>query len=463
MSFAYLYERFPSFVQTFVYREAIEMVRQGMEPLLVSIRRPDDPPEVAAQLAANVLYLPESDALRAAIDIPGRVRRRLAPEDRTRDLNRIYEALWLGPQLRERGIRHVHAHFGGVAARTAWWLHEIFGIGYSFTGHANDIFCETDFPVTNQQLVRAARFVVTETDYARKWMATKYSFAARKVFRVFNGIDGDFPPRQTPGAAPLILSVGRSVEKKGFRYLIEACGLLRERGLAFHCRIAGGGPLEAELQAQIDRAGLSDTVKLLGPRAQSDVRSLLAAAHVFVLACVPDAEGGSDNLPTVIMEAMRSGVPVVSTNLAGVPEMISDGVEGFLVAPADPRALADRTAALLQDSTLASQCGERGRQSAEEKFSIENTTRALKHLLVEHAPVAAPPAAQQLDPTLSRGGLWRRLKWTFRCSEVRLGQGECIADEVNFRLVVAQQDFDDIEAVVHLRIVEHAQPRQSVE
>jgi glycosyltransferase involved in cell wall biosynthesis len=409
MSFAYLFERFPSFVQTFVYREAVEMVRQGMAPLLVSIRRPDDPPEVAAQPGAEVLYLPESEALRASIEIPSRVRKPLAPEDRTRDLNRIYEALWLGPQLRERGIRHVHAHFGGVAARTAWWLRELGFASYSFTGHANDIFCETDFPVSNAMLVREARFIVTETDYARRWMAGKYPRAAGKVFRVFNGIDDDFPPRISPGAVPLILSVGRSVEKKGFRYLIDACGQLRAQGLAFACRIVGGGPLETELQAQIDGAGLGDAVQLLGPRSQEDVRKLLAAAQVFALACVPDAEGGSDNLPTVIMEAMRSGVPVVSTHLAGVPEMIVDGVEGFLVPPGDAGALAEALAALLRDPSLAQRCGERGRASAREKFAVENTTRALKHLLVRHAPVDPPARALELDATLSRPGFFARL------------------------------------------------------
>jgi len=416
MSFAYLYERFPSFVQTFVYREAVEMVRQGMAPLLVSIRRPDDPPEVAAQLSAEVLYLPESEVLRASIEIPGRVRRRLAEKDRARDLNRIYEALWLGPRLRERGIRHVHAHFGGVAARTAWWLRELASVSYSFTGHANDIFCETDFPVSNAQLVREARFIVTETDFARAWMAEKYPSAARKVFRVFNGIDDDFPPRQPAGAVPLILSVGRSVEKKGFRYLIEACAQLRAQGLAFECRIVGGGPLEAELQAQIDRAELGESVKLLGPRSQTEVRALLASAQIFALACVPDAEGGSDNLPTVIMEAMRCGVPVVSTNLAGVPEMIADGVEGFLVAPGDARALAERIAVLLRDPAMAGQCGARGRESAREKFAIEKTTCALKHLLVAHAPVDPPGSALHLDSTLRRGSIWQRMRRAFLSS-----------------------------------------------
>lgn len=413
MSFAYLFERFPSFVQTFVYREAVEMVRQKMEPMLVSIRRPDDPGELAEQLDVDVFYAPEEKELRAQVDaqraarkLPWRAHRAIPRHRGAPDAQRMFEAIWLAPRLREQGVRHVHAHFGGVAARTAWWLRELFGFSYSFTGHANDIFCDTDFPVTNEALVRGARFVVTETDYARRWVEEKYPHARGKVFRVFNGIALDgFPPKQPSEPVPRIISVGRYVEKKGFGDLIEACRILRERGVIFACDIIGGGPLQAALAEQIAVAGLEDRVRLLGPRAQVEVRDALARAQVFALACVPDSEGGSDNLPTVIMEAMASAVPVVSTRLAGVPEMITDGEEGFLTAPRDPVAFADALEKLLLDPELAGRCGERGRTSVIAKFSIENTTRELKQLLVRHAAVMPPAAALANDPQLPRPGL----------------------------------------------------------
>jgi len=405
-SFAYLFERFPSFVQTFVHREAVEMVRQKMEPWLVSIRRPDDPGELAERLDVDVFYAPEEKQLRAEVDarraarkLPWRAHKAIPRHRGEPDAQRMFEAIWLAPRLRERGIRHIHAHFGGMAARTAWWLRELFGFSYSFTGHANDIFCDTDFPVTNEALVRGARFVVTETDYARRWMEEKYPFARGKIFRVFNGIAMDgFPPRQPAGAVPRIVSVGRYVEKKGFGDLIEACRLLRGRGLQFECDIIGEGPLEAALREQIAAAQLEDRVHLLGPRAQAEVRQRLAAAQLFALACVPDREGGSDNLPTVIMEAMASALPVVSTRIAGVPEMITDGAEGYLVQPRDPPEFAAAMEKFLRDPDLARRCGASGRASAVAKFSIENTTRALKHLLVRLAAVAAPPAARAGDP-----------------------------------------------------------------
>lgn len=408
-SFAYLFERFPSFVQTFVYREALEMVRQEMAPWLVSIRRPEDPAELAVPLEGGVFYLPEPDVVRSEVDrlnasgdLPWRMRRAIALARKEKDSNRFFEAAWLGPKFKSQGIRHVHAHFGAMATRTAWWLKALYGIRYSFTGHANDIFCETDFPVSNSDLVQAATFVVTETDYAKAWMESRHPAARGKIFRVYNGIDSDFPPRKPPASRQRILSVGRYVEKKGFQDLISACGILRQRapGLDFECAIAGGGPLEAALQSLIEQAGLTGTVSLLGPRSQGEVRELLSSAQVFALPCVPEAGGGSDNLPTVLMEAMMAGVPVVSTTIAGVPEMIHPGQNGLLVEPRSPDSLATAIEYLLDQPSQAERYAGAARRTAREVFSIENTTRSLKHLLVKHAGVRPPPGARMADPAI---------------------------------------------------------------
>jgi glycosyltransferase involved in cell wall biosynthesis len=420
-SFAYLFERFPSFVQTFVYREAVEMVRQGMNPWMISLRQPEDPPEVAEKLDVPVFYPPEEKALRAEVDarraqhqLPGRAHRAIPRHRKAPDAQRMFEAIWLGPLLQERNIRHVHAHFGGVAARTAWWLRKLYGISYSFTGHANDIFCEGDFPVSNADLVRGATFVATETDHARRWMEEKYPWARGKVFRVFNGVAVDgFLPRQAATDLPRILSVGRYVEKKGFSDLIEACRLLRARRVDFICDIVGGGPLETELERQIIESDLEGHVGLLGPRSQAEVRRLLAAAQVFVLACVPEKDGGSDNLPTVVMEAMFARAPVICTPVAGVPEMIEPGVEGILVAPGDPPALAQAIGEMLSDRVVAERLSQKARAAAEAKFAVDRTTSVLKHLLVERAGVVAPPAARALDPTLAPAGFLGKIRRFF--------------------------------------------------
>jgi len=368
---------------------------------------------VSEHLDLDVAYLPDSESLRGEIDMLRATRQldravhRALPKVRTQpDSTRLFEAAWIGPLLRREKIRHVHAHFGGMAARTAWWL-RLFGISYSYTGHANDIFCENDFPISNGDLVHDAKFVVTETDCARQWMESHHPRAAGKIVRVYNGIDRDFPPREPATEIPRILSVGRLIEKKGFGDLIEACRLMREHGLAFECAIVGEGPLRDQLQAQIERAALTDYVRLIGPQPQQEVRVLLSEADLFALASVSESDGGSDNLPTVVMEAMMCGTPVISTRLAGIPEMIQHGENGILVGPRNPAALATAMEQLLRDRTLAAKLGARAKGTAINKFGIETTTRALKHLLVRHAGVRPPREARALDSTLPRS-IWRR-------------------------------------------------------
>jgi glycosyltransferase involved in cell wall biosynthesis len=240
-------------------------------------------------------------------------------------------------------------------------------------------------------LVRDATLVVTETDYARRWLEQKHPAAAGKTFRVFNGIDvTGFPARSRGSDVPRIVSVGRYVEKKGFPDLIEACRLLREAGRDFECLLIGGGPMEAQLRGQIAAASLTAEVKLVGPRPQREVRELLATADLFVLACIEEAGGGSDNLPTVIMEAMACGVAVVSTTIAGVPEMIGTGRDGLLVSPKAPAALAEAISRLLDDRPFADALAAKGQATAREKFAVEKTTAALKQLLVARAGVHEP-------------------------------------------------------------------------
>ena len=407
-SFAYLFERFPSFTQTFCFREVEEMVRQGMEPAIYSIREADEGSAFDAKLRERGEYLPKEEELTKAVR-DARAAHRIHSDiwdvfagwgDRG-DKTRLYEAAWLGLELKRRRIRHVHAHFAGIAARTAYWIKQFYGIGYSFTGHANDIFCETDFPVSLDELVKEARLVVTETDYSRDWLRRRCPAWARKIERVYNGIyREEFSGTDSiPAEPPEIVSVGRLIEKKGFGELIEACGMLRERGVEHRCRIVGAGPLEGVLTEQIERMGLQDIVTLEGSRKEAEVMEYLKRGRLFALACTRDPDGGSDNLPTVIMEAMATGLPVVSTRVAGIPEMIEDGVTGRLLEEHDIPGLARAIEELLQDGELARRYGAAGR--ACNTFATERTTNALKHLLTRRASVWPGIAALREDSRLA--------------------------------------------------------------
>jgi colanic acid/amylovoran biosynthesis glycosyltransferase len=171
--------------------------------------------------------------------------------------------------------------------------------------------------------------------------------------------------------------VGRLIEKKGFGDLIKASALLRANGVAFHCSIIGEGPLEQTLRAQIAAEGLEGSVELTGPQTQAQIAQRLAHATVFTLPCTREADGGMDNLPTVIMEAMAAGLPIISTPLGGIPEMVEPGVNGELVPENDSAALAEALQRVIADPVLARRLGNRGRQIASEKFSIETSARQL--------------------------------------------------------------------------------------
>ena len=385
--FAYLFERFPSFGQTFCYREVAELDRQGVAAPIFSIRNPKDEPaqDWDARIGRRVHYLPEEKEL---LDDVRRASKkgRLAPEivaaldewGRRTDFLRLYQAVHVGLRLQEAGIGHVHAHFAGMAARTAFWIAKFFPITFSFTAHANDIFAPGKFEIGLDKLVGAARVVVTETDYAEKFLRERFPERADRIHRIYNGLNlAEFGRATFSSDPPSIVAIGRLIVKKGFANLIRACALLVERGRSFQCDIFGEGPLENQLRVQIEQLGLQEFVRLPGPKPQHDLRARLADASVFVLPSVPEPEGGMDNLPTVIMEAMATGLPVVSTRIGGIPEMVVENETGFLVQPDDAVALAGAIEKLTNERSLGQRLGQAGYERAQRLFSIENNLREL--------------------------------------------------------------------------------------
>ncbi len=392
---AYLFERFPSFTQTFCYREIAELQRQGTSPEIFSVRRPTDEPAQnwEAPVLDRVQYLPDDEELVREVDralrkqtLPKEVAHEIAVWGRQTDFLRLYQAAYLGPRLQALGVRHIHAHFAGLAARTAFWIQRFFGIGFSFTAHANDIFAPKPFAISLGKLIGAGGAVVTVTDFGLQFLREKYPNAATKFHRIYNGIElGRFQIATFSGPTPTIISIGRLIEKKGFSDLIEACRLLQSRGINFRCEVIGEGPLGAALREQIMGAGLTTTVTLAGPRPQNEVVRCLAQSMVFALPCAAEADGGMDNLPTVIMEAMAAGLPVVSTAIGGIPEMVSEGVTGLLVPERQAVRLADALASLLSNRALAKSLGEAGRLRAAELFTIQQSAQTLVALFRQFA------------------------------------------------------------------------------
>jgi glycosyltransferase involved in cell wall biosynthesis len=304
------------------------------------------------------------------------------PKQDPRDKHRFYEAIHLGPLLEKEGITGLHAHFAGMATRTAWWIKRLFGIPYSFTGHANDIFVEQpDQRLPLGQLIQEAEFVATETDFSTQYLQSKFPESASKIHRVYNGLELD-PFRQAdPGADSLnMIAIGRLIPKKGFEVLVHACNILFSKGLQLHCRIIGAGPEHVPLRQLIDRFALGEYVELTGPKAQPEIVELLAQSNLFVFPAVEDGTGDRDNLPTVIIEAMASGLPVVATGLGGIGEIVTHRVNGLIVPERDADALADAIAFLAEHADLRRSYGQNGLAVVKEKFRVETTVKGLIEL-----------------------------------------------------------------------------------
>jgi colanic acid/amylovoran biosynthesis glycosyltransferase len=383
---AYIFERFPKFSQTFCYREVAELFQQGERPKIFSLRAPElgREGEWLPQVMEAVHTLPEGDSFANAADkargnLSSEARKTLRAWRGRRDSLRLHQAAYIGVRLREAGITRVHAHFAGMAARTAYWIRKFFGIPYSVTVHANDIFVPNDFEIGLSEIFGSASAIVAVSDFTANHIREKFRETAGRVTRVYNGIDlRDFETARF-GEPPLVLSIGRLINKKGFDVLIDACAQLR--GLEFRCEIIGDGPLREELRARIDRANLTDVVSLEGARTQQEIAKRLSAATVFALPCRIDQDGAMDVLPTVIMEAMAASLPVISTNVGGVPEMVRDGETGFLVQQNDPAGLADAIRRLLNNRSLARELGARARERCAQLFSLERNVQDLRKLI----------------------------------------------------------------------------------
>ncbi|MBL9151796.1 MAG: glycosyltransferase family 4 protein [Verrucomicrobiales bacterium] len=458
---AYVFERFPSFTQTFCVREILELERQGLRPLIFSIRdtRGEIPRHFPDALYERVHFLPPEKELVDSVKqlksdghLPQSAVLALREwKDRpdTRDKQRLYEAAWIGWKMREAGVRHAHSHFAGVGARTAWWLRRLHGFTYSFTGHANDLWSRNDLPLTLADLMRDASLVATVSDYSARDLRERFPEAAAKVRRVYNGLDlAPFraaAARRDPAAVwqapggPLILSVGRLIEKKGFDDLIRACARLRDCGAGpFRCVIVGDGPLETELADLIRQLDIADRVTLAGPRSQPEIIDLLQHAALFALPCVTEADGGKDNLPTVLMEAMAARVACASTRLAGVPEMVIDGITGRLVDERRPDDFAGILAEMIASPDTCETMGRAGEERAARLFAQEATARSLRRLLIGHGLTRFDPGLVARDPITSvqyarqmplriRQAFWKAAHR--EKSEIRISTSETISNQ----------------------------------
>jgi glycosyltransferase involved in cell wall biosynthesis len=286
-------------------------------------------------------------------------------------------------------IRRLHAHFCHGATTATMLASRLAGVSFSFTAHAKDIYLRDLNPGgLLARKMRRARFVVTCTEANRKHLLDVCPDGA-PVYRIYHGLDPEVfqpDPNRTipnPGAVPVILSVGRLVEKKGFQYLVQACGLLRDRGVPFTCRIVGGHDAFApRIRELIQTLDLSAQVVVQNAVTQEELKQIYSSATVFALPCMITESGDRDGIPNVLAEAMAMELPVVSTNISGIPEIVHHGVNGLLAPERDPESLAYAIQMLLENPAYARRLGQSARRTICEVFDSRRNTLALRSLLV---------------------------------------------------------------------------------
>jgi glycosyltransferase involved in cell wall biosynthesis len=430
---AYVLKGYPRMSELFIASEIYRLERLGV-PLRLHVIKPADEAQqhgIVARIKSRPEYLPATASLtktslrrwlaahlkdfqpslrsvarrrpagfaraaHAAFTQAIRARRGFLAWPRKVYLKEFLQAAMIADRvLRDVEVRHLHAHFCHGATTVAWLASLMTGLPFSFTAHAKDIYCESLNPAgLLRRKMRAARFVVTCTDANREHLL-KIEPSAR-VHCVYHGLNAEFTellgatdgaarPTKTEGGRRLrALGVGRLVEKKGFDVMVEACGILRRREVPFEAVIVGEhGEHEPEIRRRIDALGLQDSVRLAGPMEQTKLFEEYRSAGVFCLPCRVLDNGDRDGIPNVLMEAMACGLPVVTTPVSGIPEIISDGFNGRLVPPDDPAALADALQRIDADGRLAESLSNEARATVRERFDGERFAAELAALFRE--------------------------------------------------------------------------------
>jgi len=395
---AYFVSRFPHLYQTFVRREINELVRQGSKIDVFPVtgpRRGGARDDVNARSDAAVAIMPASlrefstwvRALRAirrhfgpCIDLVWQLL--LAthghPANLAKSLMAFVKGLAWSDAIEKRGTTHLHAHWSTYPATAAMVVSRLTGTPFSFAFHAYDIFATR---IMIPEKIERAAFVVVNCRYTLDYILQQIPGTdPGKLVLVYNSLDlakYENPTHTPDPTRPLILAIGQLVPTKGFMDLVDACSLLAAEGREFRLLFAGSGPIQNTLASKARESGISDRVELAGEKTEEQVRNLLAQATMLVMPCITPKKGTHDALPNVIIEALASGVPVVATNVFGIPEVVEHEKTGLLVPERDPASLRDAMVRLLSDPALADRLASEGKRRAAEWFDARKNGQQL--------------------------------------------------------------------------------------
>ncbi len=396
---AYMMSRFPHLPEVFILREMEELCRQGYDlalyPLIIQqldIVHPEArswmkkvrrlPFLSWAIIKANFRTLIIKTGTYIAVWKQALFENLGSFNLLTRALVVIPKAVYAAELMKVDNITHIHAHYATHPALAAWVIHRLTNISYSMTVHAHDIFVHTAMMETK---MRNASFIVAISEFNREYLVTKLGeWVRKKIYIVRCGITPENYSRHSEvhktGEKLELISIGSLQPYKGQKYLIEACALLRDKGIPFFLRIIGGGEEQSRLMDLIDDLKLKDHIVLLGARTQLEVAELLKTAHCYVQPSIIMPSGKMEGVPVSIMEAMAAELPVIASAISGIPELVKEGDTGYLVNAADKYQLADAIEKVYRDPAEAAARAARGRRLVLEEFNLEQNVQRLSKL-----------------------------------------------------------------------------------
>ena len=396
MTIAVILKGYPRLSETFIAQEIRLLELAGLDLTLVSLRHPydDQRHRVHAEIEAPVSYLPEylrdeprrvARGLAAARRLSGFARARAMVlrdlrRDRTRNRVRRFGQACVAAAEMPAGVTWLYGHFAHTPGSVTRYAATMLGLPYSISAHAKDIWTTPEWELRGKLPGREG---------GAEWWATCTASGAAHlrdladdpsaVHLVYHGLDLDrFPPPISPSPSPKreargparILAVGRAVEKKGLDTLLRALAAL-PGDLDWRFTHVAGGPLLDDLKSLAAELDITDRCEWLGKQPQERVLRAYREADIFALPCRIAADGDRDGLPNVIVEAQSQRLPVVSTPVSGVPELVSDGENGLLVPPDDPEALAAALERLIREPDLRRRLGAEGERRVRENFDAD--------------------------------------------------------------------------------------------
>jgi colanic acid/amylovoran biosynthesis glycosyltransferase len=301
----------------------------------------------------------------------------------------------LAEYLVEKKCDHIHVHFAHIPTDIAMYASSLSCVSYSVTAHANDLY-ERGWLLDKK--VQRSQFFATISEFNKRYLADK-GINVEKVEIIRCGVDpAQFTERKelVNNKIPKLGVIGRLVGKKGFDTLIKVVAILKNQGQVVELHIAGDGPLESELKSLSKDVGLTEMdISFLGSIPHSDVAEFIKSLDMFVLPCKRDENGDVDGIPVVLMEAMLSGIPVISSKLSGIPELVINKETGLLIEQNNTEELARTISSLINDDVMKNKLIGKAATKVREDFSLIENTRKLNALF--HKSRGEPQNLQKLE------------------------------------------------------------------